>query len=450
VTFINDKTYRDISTLAYDTTPSTEDLNNIPGWVPVEPEGAMLHDTNGSGFDATVFYNEKTNQVIIGYRGTEPPGNPLRSILMDYGTDIFDVAGGNRFRNLEKGHEYYEENKDAINQLPLQTAYAVMQTDSRYHNNQFAQAQDLYDVVKKQYPTAEISTTGHSLGGAEAEFVAVRNGLHSVSFNAPNITHLLTDDLQEKVKNGKFHDTNIAYVHPGDAIGSGAVNSQPHVGATYYINSTFDDANNRYNTIYIPYTIPQRRDNWFAQLVFGDKWTPIKFVPYTYPLGKQSAVMKMYNSVSGEEYHSLKHFEFDENGNLVNSLYTMDGESVEFNPRVSAYERMIAASKWTGSDMVTFIGNMNGGSIQLTPEELQRTAQQMRSSLQEFDSGINLAIRLFQAQVETSQSNALKPIVYDATDSFRKINQWYLESISDIANYIDLKAKLFIAADQQH
>lgn len=449
MTYINDKTYRDISDLAYKREFSTEDFNDIPNWSMVEPEGAILHDTNGSGFDATVFYNEKTNQVIIGYRGTEPPDRPVWSVLMDYGTDINDVIG-NRPKNLEEVHKYYEKNKDKINQLPLQNALPFMQYEAKFHDNQFTQAQNLYDAVKKQYPTAEISTTGHSLGGAEAEYVAVRNGLNSVSFNAPSITHLLSDDLQEKVKNSKFRDTNIAYVHPGDAIGSGAVNSEPHVGETYYINSTFNDANDRYNTIYIPFSVPQRRDNWFAQMLFGYKWTPIQFVPYTYPLGKQSALMKMYNSIAGEEYHSLDYFEFDENGNLVNNLFTMDGEAVEFNPRVSAYEEMVATSRWTGSDVVTFIGNMNGGSIQLTPEELQRTAQQMRNSLQEFDSGIHLAIRLFQAEVETSQSNALRPIIYDATDSFRKINQWYLESISDIANYIDLKAKLFIAADQQH
>ena len=57
MTYINDKTYRDISDLAYKREFSTEDFNDIPNWSMVEPEGAILHDTNGSGFDATVFYN---------------------------------------------------------------------------------------------------------------------------------------------------------------------------------------------------------------------------------------------------------------------------------------------------------------------------------------------------------------------------------------------------------
>ncbi|WP_256872361.1 hypothetical protein [Paenibacillus sp. 79R4] len=80
MTYINDKTYREISGLAYVRDITNEDLNSIPNWSIVEPEGAMLHDTNGSGFDATVFYNEKTNQVIIGYRGTEPPDRPVWSV----------------------------------------------------------------------------------------------------------------------------------------------------------------------------------------------------------------------------------------------------------------------------------------------------------------------------------------------------------------------------------
>ncbi|MEF2966480.1 hypothetical protein V3851_11620, partial [Paenibacillus sp. M1] len=231
--YINDKTYWKISDKAYHQNSPNEDTNKkIPYWNIIEPEGAMLHDTNGSGFDATVFYNEETNQIIIGYRGTEPFGRPLESLIPDYGTDLNDVVG-NRVKNVEEVHQYYEQNKEKINALPLEAQMGFIQYEAKYQDNQFIQAQKLYDAVKEQYPTAEISTTGHSLGGALAEYVGVRNGLPSVSFNAPGITHALPDDLQEKVKNGDFRNTNIAYVNPKDTIGSGAVNQLEHVGETY-------------------------------------------------------------------------------------------------------------------------------------------------------------------------------------------------------------------------
>ncbi|WP_110931518.1 hypothetical protein [Paenibacillus bouchesdurhonensis] len=486
MTYINDKTYWTISDEVYrrDITSESYNHRDLPDWKIVEPEGAMLHDTNGSGFDATVFYNEKDNQVIIGYRGTEPPDRPFWSVLMDWGTDLNDVIG-HRPKNLEKVHEYYEKNKAEIDALPLDLRLSFIRSESEYQNNQFVQAQNLYDVVRKEYPNAEISTTGHSLGGAEAEYVAVRNGLNSVSFNAPSIVHILPDDLLQKVKNGDFLKTNVAYVNPGDTIGSGATDAERHVGETYYINSTFDDANKR--SVFVPFSIPQKRDNPFAQFVLGHKWTPIQWVPITLPFGRQDALTKFYNSIAGKQTHSLKHFEFDETtGNIKNNLFTMDGETVNGYPRVEAYERMMAAraelqealgnlverygSQWGAFGQLaaaglgvtigdghkvdrpyaggSAAGNKGGGTIQLTPAELQQAARQMRSSLQEFSNDTRTSIRLFQAQVETSHSQSLTPIVYNAMTSFERMNQWYQQSITDIANYIDLKAQLFIAADQ--
>ena len=45
----------------------------------------------------------------------------------------------------------------------------------------------------------EIYTTGHSLGGALAEYAAASNdNVRCMSWNAPSAKHLLPPDLQEK------------------------------------------------------------------------------------------------------------------------------------------------------------------------------------------------------------------------------------------------------------
>lgn len=484
MTYISDKTYWAIADSVYDRSLGPDNQPAVPGgWKIVRPEGAMLHDTEGSGFDAEVFHNEKTDQVIIGYRGTEPPDRPLYSMLVDYETDLNDVVLG-RTKRLEGLNQYVEQNPEEISKLPLTMQQHIRHYDAQYENNQFKQAMDLYDVVKKEYPSSEISTTGHSLGGAQAEYVAVRNGISSVSYNAPGIVHLLPDDLQEQVKAGAFQKTNTAWVHPGDGIGSGTSKANAHVGATYYINSNYEDANKREMTFNVPFWTTTKRDNPIANFLLGPKRSPIVFVPVTLPMGQQGPLMKFINSISGESTHSMDHFTFDPvTGDITNKLFTMDGQPVSGNPRREAYADMLAARavfQEAVGDLIGrygpqagaagqlaaaglaahfqgnlaaqagayFIGRKDGGTIQLTPEELRHAAKQMRGSLDGFANDTQASIQLFQAQIGTSESQSLTPIAYNATATLQRINRWYQESIMEIAEYIDRKGEEFIAIDQ--
>ncbi|WDZ63290.1 hypothetical protein MF628_08465 [Paenibacillus polymyxa] len=485
--YITDETYWHIAERVYLRSNDVKayESQSIPGWKAVKLDEKLLHDTNGSGFDATVFHNENSNQVIIGYRGTEPGGRPLWSRAMDIGTDISDVVGG-RAKNLNQVHDYYVNNQEEIkNSLP-QVQSSFHQYEAQYQDNQFTKAQTLYDEVKKKYPAAEISTTGHSLGGAEAEYVAVKNGLSSVSFAAPSIVHLLPEDLQKRVQAGEFKKTNVAFAHPGDSVGGGATKANQHVGETYHIGSDYKTANVAKFTI--PVSIPLERKTELERLFLGPKWTPIVYVPITLPMIQQDAFTKFYNSVlGGENTHSMGNFTFDENGNISNPLYTMDGQLVEGNPRVQAYEQMLAARaelKEVMGDLIEryggqmgafgqfaattlgvnlmgagqqdgrtnggayFVGNKSGGTIQLTPEELKHAANQMRSSLHGFSSDTRASIQLFQAHIGTSESQSLTPLAHSATATLDRINRWYQESITEIAEYIDRKGQEFTMVDQ--
>ncbi|MGW8958419.1 lipase family protein [Paenibacillus sp. NPDC055715] len=485
--YVKDETYWIISNEAYDLNivPNTYRNDHIPGWKAVNLDEKLLHDTNGSGFDATVFHNEKTNQVIIGYRGTEPPDRPKWSVAMDWGTDVNDVVGG-REKTLSQIHDYYVNNLEEVKTFPPQVQSSFQQYEAQYQNNQFTHAQNLYDEVKKKYPFAEISTTGHSLGGAEAEYVAVRNELSSVSFNAPGIVHLLPEDLQTRVEAGEFKKTNVAFAHPGDTIGGGETSANRHVGETYYIGKNYNTAN--VAKVTIPVSIPMERKNEWERLIFGPKWSPTVYVPVTLPMMQQDAFTKFYNSLLGGEHtHRMAHFTFDKNGNITNPLYTIDGQLVKFNPRLQAYEQRLAAEadfKEVMGDLVEHYGGQmgsfgqlaatalrvniigegqqsgrsnggaylggqkNGGTIQLTTGELKHAANQMRSSLHGFSSDTRASIQSFQAHIGTSESRYLTPIAHSATAALDRINRWYQESITEIAEYIDRKGQEFTMIDQ--
>lgn len=464
--YIEDKIFHDITRLSYQRLDPNKNFDELKGWKLVEPKGALLHDTNGSGFDASVFHNVTTNQVIIGFRGTEPLDRNFWSKLVDYETDVQDVVFG-RYKKLEEmkinNPELFDDQANLystrVGNPEHYIAYKSMIKD-RYENNQFHQAQNLYDVVKTEYPDAEISSIGHSLGGALAEYVGVRNEIPSVSFNAPSIVELLPDDLIDKVNRGYFEITNVAYVHPGDTVGSGISDAERHVGATYYIDSTYDVANKKYNetTFSAPLITSHKRDNAFANFLFGPE-LKINFVPLTLPLATWGPLHKFYNSIAGVSYHSYDYFQFDEDGNISNSLFTMDGKAVDENPRIRAYEEALAAQEAFKTVMgnllhryggeIALLGAMTGGGkIQLRPEALKYAGQTITRHVQEFQTRLPSAIQKIQQLLHTSQSKSLQPIIERLIQDMHSFSRWYEQSAVGISDFINKKADNFIQVDQ--
>jgi len=116
--------------------------NTNANWIRVNP--SSLAD----GFYAATFQNTATGEVVIAYRGTNGP--------FDAVADVQLVAG----------------------QVP----------------QQFNEAKAYYDAVVAQYGPANVSVTGHSLGGAMASFVAASVGgtTTATAFNAPGIANVVT------------------------------------------------------------------------------------------------------------------------------------------------------------------------------------------------------------------------------------------------------------------
>lgn len=450
---MTDELYLKISELAYTDVPAGRsdilDKDEYKDWRTVEPKGASLHSAF-SGIDAVVLENPKTNQFIIGYRGTEPEG--IVGKVADIETDAFDVVGG-RTRRLEDAITDPERHN-----LFKNSPFKLMKDKLDWENNQFHQAEELYEAVKVAYPDSDISLTGHSLGGGLTQYVAARQDVSGMTYSAPSVTNLLDDVSLAKVNEGHFDNKMVNVVHPNDSVGAGGISEYDrHVGSTVYKGQDFDTANAMYQ-------------NWKFQFQLKVPFQPlgagspmlVHDVRVGVDLDKLHVgdIMRFFDSFSKDEgkgYHSMDQYEFDENGNLKGPLIDRStGETIDISPRWTAHQEALATFSNLMSGIVPpliaaatgMVSGKGGGKIQLTREELAQAAREMRLSLSDFSNDAQASIQMFQTHISTSESQSFTPIAYNATATLQAINRWYHESISEIAEYIERKREDFVIADQ--
>ena len=102
--------------------------------------------TAWGGFAAVAYKNNLTNEIVIAYRGTD---SPLDILISD--------------------------GQIAFNLKPQQASAAV----------------NFYEKVLAENEDCSISITGHSLGGALAQYVASLKHVPATTFNAPGMLNLL-------------------------------------------------------------------------------------------------------------------------------------------------------------------------------------------------------------------------------------------------------------------
>lgn len=164
------------------------------------------------GFNAVSYKNG--NEIVIAFRGTD---------------SFLDIA--------------ISDLQIALGKIPQQANSAI-----KY-----------YEMVRQAYPDCEITITGHSLGGALAQYVASAKNENAVTFNAPGIS----------MPQGGSTDNIVNYVNLNDFIGSFG----DHIGTTkYYIPDGI------YSGEYKPHS--DFLDNDFSKYIESDyldeNWTPYK------------------------------------------------------------------------------------------------------------------------------------------------------------------------------
>lgn len=412
-TRISDEDYWKMSSSAYDKVPPGA-YDGVGGsWEVVEPKDATLHDSI-SGFDAVVYRNKDTKQVVVGFRGTEGTASLDRS-LPDYKTDLNDVVLG-KAKELE---ERFSSRENII--LSYLDPRNNLEEDVRsYKHNQFRQADVLVRRVKEEYPEYGVTLTGHSLGGGLAQYAGAKNDVGAVTYSAPSVTNLLPDKLAEKAKSGEFDDKIINYVHPNDSIGAGALQEyDSHVGSTYYIGEDFRTANSDYK-------------------------------------GIKGRIRRFIDSISGDKnFHSLDQYKFDKDGDIKNDLINQaTGERLTISPRALLEgDSVLLAGMSLGGGLVQAalgrtLGAIGGGKlIALRPEELSNVARTLEQHVGQFHDQAGSTVGSITKLIHTSQSKRIVAIAENTSRELSQMTEWYATNVQELAGYIDRKAEEFKAAD---
>lgn len=157
---------------------------------------------------------EASNMIFIS-RGTEN--------LTDWACNISDLG---TYPKPIKLREFEKSNFIKISRASIQLNQAIPKDLKKYtlgsmstKNNQFVEYEDFVNETVKKYKPKDYSFTGHSLGGALAQYEGVLHDKKTVTYSAARAYRLLPKEFQNKVKSGYYDSKIVNYKHTYDPVG---------------------------------------------------------------------------------------------------------------------------------------------------------------------------------------------------------------------------------------
>lgn len=191
-------------------------------------------DDEETGLYGYVLENEKTGEIVISFEGTRM-GEGAGPMITDWSENISSfLMGGSEYSEKENIVNYHgTKAQDAA----LLVGEAKINEDGKFvriNTNQFTEADEAIEPYIEEYGEDNITFVGHSLGGGLAEYFAVKYESHAVTFAAPDIYNLLTDEQQKQADNGEFQSNIISYAYPEDIVSEFNHHS---IGSKYYLEN---------------------------------------------------------------------------------------------------------------------------------------------------------------------------------------------------------------------
>ncbi|XOT29060.1 lipase [Bacillus subtilis subsp. subtilis] len=310
-----------------------------------------------TGLDVYVFVQAKKKEgkwvkpkepenVVVGFQGTNQEQIKADVISADGGNVVMGKDPKKKVQYIMKKDA--SENSKAIAKYNGSMEQAMMIKSGEYKivtkTSQFNQGDKLVANEVKKYAGTNtvISTTGHSLGGADAEYAGVNNNVYSVAFNNPSIVKLHDEETQKKIRNGEFDLYHKAIINPDDMVGSGwFLEYDRHNGTTIYTKDPSIARQDRANRLNTSLGIPG---------VLG------------------SLITSFYGQAFAKnpDTHSLNdsNFTFDKNGNIK----SVDGSNGVYNQNIESF------SSFSG---------MNGQTIKVDAKYAKELAKRLQAAIED-------------------------------------------------------------------
>ncbi|AUJ60310.1 lipase [Bacillus velezensis] len=457
---VSDETYYLLSRYAYNYNKLKESLKNnqpiiadrnIPWYV------EKIKTDEDTGLDAVVLsQGEKTQDgkwvksknpenVVVAFAGTDIGKDPINDgVKADGGNIVFGNDPQKEvYYIVKKGAEDTSKTLGKYNGTPSQDA---MLTNGKYKlipkTSQIDQADQLVRSVKKKYAGTStiISTTGHSLGGAEAEYSAVNNDVYAVAFNSPSVVKLHDEETQKDINSGIYDPYIRSIINPDDMVGAGYWNEYDrHNGTTIYTK----------NPSLSQFSRKQRLGGNLNEQI-----------------GKNLAYFFTTVILRNPDTHGLNeaNFIFDRNGNITNP----NGDELVFDKNLGALLPAGAIGSGDAIKVTPKNAKKLAEKVQAMTEDLRTMKKEAQNAYQEHDEKIAELKTEFYGQVghgfydqlnsqdvtntleDKAQSYDKGPIFYDtqAEQSFMDSLQAAITDLEEIGDFLNKIADDFEEKDQ--